>query len=123
MASHFSILCLGLLFGAVACSTAVRLPDFLKLPSQVKPEEVQEEGTHWALLIAGSSGYGNYRHQVWHGHLFGLNILFEDVWRIGARLEAWAKACWRDGNFLKEDLLSDTPLLVARSLVWCVSAK
>ncbi|GAQ89237.1 vacuolar-processing enzyme precursor [Klebsormidium nitens] len=64
MASISSILCLLLLLGTVACSTAVRLPDFLKLPSQVKPEEVQEEGTHWALLIAGSSGYGNYRHQA-----------------------------------------------------------
>lgn len=24
----------------------------------------QEPGTQWAVLVAGSSGYSNYRHQV-----------------------------------------------------------
>lgn len=28
------------------------------------PEEEDGVGTRWAVLIAGSSGYGNYRHQV-----------------------------------------------------------
>jgi len=27
-------------------------------------EDETEKGTRWAVLIAGSSGYGNYRHQV-----------------------------------------------------------
>jgi legumain len=27
-------------------------------------EEDDEVGTRWAVLVAGSSGYGNYRHQV-----------------------------------------------------------
>lgn len=26
--------------------------------------EEDEVGTRWAVLVAGSSGYGNYRHQV-----------------------------------------------------------
>jgi legumain len=26
--------------------------------------EEDEVGTKWAVLVAGSSGYGNYRHQV-----------------------------------------------------------
>ena len=33
-----------------------------------------EVGTRWAVLVAGSSGYGNYRHQEFfffsYGHLF-----------------------------------------------------
>ena len=32
---------------------------------KVEPEEdSQETGTRWAVLVAGSYGYGNYRHQV-----------------------------------------------------------
>lgn len=31
---------------------------------------VNEEGTHWALLIAGSAGYGNYRHQADVAHAY-----------------------------------------------------
>ena len=27
-------------------------------------EDEETSGTRWALLVAGSSGYGNYRHQV-----------------------------------------------------------
>jgi hypothetical protein len=27
-------------------------------------EDVKEQGQRWAILVAGSSGYGNYRHQV-----------------------------------------------------------
>lgn len=29
-----------------------------------KEEPAEEVGTRWAVLVAGSSGYGNYRHQV-----------------------------------------------------------
>ena len=28
------------------------------------PAAEDEVGTRWAVLVAGSSGYGNYRHQV-----------------------------------------------------------
>lgn len=27
-------------------------------------EDGEERGTKWAVLVAGSYGYGNYRHQV-----------------------------------------------------------
>lgn len=30
----------------------------------VEFEQPEEEGKHWALLVAGSNGYFNYRHQV-----------------------------------------------------------
>lgn len=29
-------------------------------------DDEQPAGTRWAVLVAGSSGYGNYRHQVKH---------------------------------------------------------
>ena len=44
--------------------------DVLKLPSEVSSffrpvaEEEDSVGTRWAVLIAGSNGYWNYRHQV-----------------------------------------------------------
>ena len=51
--------------------------DVLRLPSEVprffhgvgaeeNGQNVEAEGTSWAVLIAGSSGYWNYRHQVIH---------------------------------------------------------
>lgn len=27
-------------------------------------DKVDQQGTRWAVLVAGSNGYGNYRHQV-----------------------------------------------------------
>ncbi|GMI76364.1 vacuolar processing enzyme (VPE, legumain) isoform beta, asparaginyl endopeptidase 2 [Hibiscus trionum] len=40
----------------------------IRLPSEKddEPEELDEQqlGTRWAVLVAGSSGYGNYRHQA-----------------------------------------------------------
>lgn len=46
---------------------AVRLDRWqpgIKLPTE--PDDVDGEvvGTRWAVLVAGSSGYANYRHQV-----------------------------------------------------------
>lgn len=39
--------------------------DFLRLPSQASTFlHDNNEGTRWAILIAGSNGYWNYRHQV-----------------------------------------------------------
>ncbi|PNX84150.1 vacuolar-processing enzyme-like protein [Trifolium pratense] len=36
--------------------------DFLRLPSQASDDD-KNQGTRWAILIAGSNGYWNYRHQ------------------------------------------------------------
>ena len=40
----------------------------IRMPTEGDEPEVdddgQEIGTRWAVLVAGSSGYGNYRHQV-----------------------------------------------------------
>ena len=37
----------------------------LKIPSKATAEEAEaDQGTRWAVLVAGSSGYENYRHQV-----------------------------------------------------------
>ena len=33
----------------------------IRMPAESEEDEV---GTRWAVLVAGSSGYGNYRHQV-----------------------------------------------------------
>ena len=38
-----------------------------KMEQQVPPEQGETAGTtgqHWALLVAGSNTWGNYRHQV-----------------------------------------------------------
>lgn len=41
-------------------SAAIRLPS-----EKDKTEDaVEQSGTTWAVLVAGSNGYGNYRHQV-----------------------------------------------------------
>jgi len=50
--------------------------DFLRLPSQASrffrspSDDDKIEGTRWAILIAGSNGYWNYRHQVTHLPLY-----------------------------------------------------
>lgn len=52
---------------------AARWDPIIRLPSNRlvtdpgeggRQDEEEETGTKWALLVAGSSGYGNYRHQV-----------------------------------------------------------
>lgn len=55
-----------------AVSAARDLPgDYLRLPSQTsrffrQPQnDDNEKGTRWAILLAGSNGYWNYRHQVY----------------------------------------------------------
>lgn len=47
-------------------------------------EEVDGEvGTRWAVLVAGSSGYGNYRHQVFFFFSYGHDSLVQDItWSI-----------------------------------------
>lgn len=37
--------------------------DFLRLPSETDNDD-NFKGTRWAVLLAGSNGYWNYRHQV-----------------------------------------------------------
>jgi glycosylphosphatidylinositol transamidase (GPIT) subunit GPI8 len=60
-----------LLFGVqllvlVAAVAGTRWQDFLRLPSESASEDddAAAVGTRWAVLIAGSNGYYNYRHQV-----------------------------------------------------------
>lgn len=37
----------------------------IRLPEEpVDGADADEVGTRWAVLVAGSNGYGNYRHQV-----------------------------------------------------------
>lgn len=61
-----------LLLSLIAVSAARSGPDdVIKLPSEAsrffRPAENDDDsssGTRWAVLVAGSSGYWNYRHQV-----------------------------------------------------------
>ena len=48
------------------------------------PKEVEEaaKSSHWAVLIAGSSGYGNYRHQADVCHAYQIMIKAPPVPRI-----------------------------------------
>jgi hypothetical protein len=45
--------------------TVIRMPGEEE-PATARGEEAEDDavGTRWAVLVAGSSGYGNYRHQV-----------------------------------------------------------
>lgn len=41
------------------------------------PEIVEnEEGSHWAVIVAGSSGWMNYRHQVNNENIFILEPVY-----------------------------------------------
>ncbi|CAH8274537.1 unnamed protein product [Arabidopsis lyrata] len=69
-----------LLVSLVAVSTARSGPDdVIKLPSQAsrffRPAQDDDDsnaGTRWAVLVAGSSGYWNYRHQADICHAYQL---------------------------------------------------
>ena len=57
-------------FGAIrwkrssSSSEVTDIPD-ISTPSSSSSSNCEEEnGTRWAIVIAGSSGFGNYRHQV-----------------------------------------------------------
>uniref|UniRef100_A0A0D9WKJ4 Legumain prodomain domain-containing protein n=1 Tax=Leersia perrieri TaxID=77586 RepID=A0A0D9WKJ4_9ORYZ len=62
MGGH-GVVCLLLLLQVLAAASAGggRWQEFLRLPSD---SDERSDGTRWALLIAGSSGYYNYRHQA-----------------------------------------------------------
>jgi legumain len=68
--ASFRLLPLALLLSAlvlaVAHARAPLLDQTIRLPSQraAGHEEDDSVGTRWAVLIAGSNGYYNYRHQV-----------------------------------------------------------
>jgi legumain len=66
--------CLALLLALCACAAAGadaskgRWETVIRMPREEEPatDEAEDDavGTRWAVLVAGSSGYGNYRHQV-----------------------------------------------------------
>jgi legumain len=56
----FPVLCVQLLL-LVAGAAGGPLQEFLRPQSEQNEDVV---GTRWAVLIAGSKGFGNYRHQV-----------------------------------------------------------
>lgn len=64
------VLLLVVSFSGVVESRRDIVGDVLKLPSEVSSffrpaaEDDDSVGTRWAVLIAGSNGYWNYRHQV-----------------------------------------------------------
>ncbi|XP_017232099.1 legumain [Daucus carota subsp. sativus] len=41
-----------------------RFESMLRSPVELDDEEEMRNGTNWAVLVAGSNGYGNYRHQA-----------------------------------------------------------
>ena len=55
-----------LLVGNGEASRFDRWESTIRLPTEKDETEelAGEVGTRWAVLVAGSSGYGNYRHQV-----------------------------------------------------------
>jgi len=51
--------------GAAARANRKEWDSVIKLPAEpVDADSDHEVGTRWAVLVAGSNGYGNYRHQV-----------------------------------------------------------
>jgi legumain len=59
------LLLLSFLHGSVARQNRFEWEQVIRLPDEPVDADVDEiGGTRWAVLIAGSSGYGNYRHQV-----------------------------------------------------------
>ncbi|KAH0465386.1 hypothetical protein IEQ34_005489 [Dendrobium chrysotoxum] len=53
------------IFPALLCMLVLSRADVIRMPSKGSSFDGEEEaGTSWAILVAGSSGYGNYRHQA-----------------------------------------------------------
>ncbi|AES73372.1 putative legumain protein [Medicago truncatula] len=65
--ARFLFLIIATLIPIFSAATATAGDDFLRLPSQAsrffQSDDDNNEGTKWAILIAGSNGYWNYRHQ------------------------------------------------------------
>lgn len=72
--ARFLFLIIATLIPIFSAATATAGDDFLRLPSQAsrffQSDDDNNEGTKWAILIAGSNGYWNYRHQVIHFPLY-----------------------------------------------------
>ncbi|KAG2408337.1 hypothetical protein LR48_Vigan01g216800 [Vigna angularis] len=60
--------------GAGARPNRRELDSFIKLPTEPEDAESDELGTRWAVLVAGSNGFGNYRHQADVCHAYQLLI-------------------------------------------------
>ncbi|KAI9173954.1 hypothetical protein LWI28_009278 [Acer negundo] len=65
-----------MLFGATRGARLNQRDSIIRLPTEMQvaaeEEDGQETGTRWAVLVAGSSGYGNYRHQADVCHAYQL---------------------------------------------------
>ncbi|XWS61935.1 hypothetical protein CRYUN_Cryun07bG0167600 [Craigia yunnanensis] len=67
-----------LLFEAIHVGRAARLNQWesgIQLPTEKdEPQDIDDQqlGTRWAVLVAGSAGYGNYRHQADVCHAYQL---------------------------------------------------
>lgn len=61
-----ALLLLLLLLLMVRTESRGRFEPKILMPTEKAKSTEQEDtiGTRWAVLIAGSNGYGNYRHQV-----------------------------------------------------------
>lgn len=66
MASSLAVSATFLLLFIVFSVADSRFNPLLRLPSDLLEQGIEDDsvGTRWAVLIAGSSGYGNYRHQA-----------------------------------------------------------
>ncbi|KAG5028268.1 hypothetical protein AAZX31_05G053800 [Glycine max] len=61
--------------GAAARANRKEWDSVIKLPAEpVDADSDHEVGTRWAVLVAGSNGYGNYRHQADVCHAYQLLI-------------------------------------------------
>lgn len=47
---------------------------------QDQEEEISTRGTNWAVLVAGSNGYENYRHQVVHPNRTSISLISGLIW-------------------------------------------
>lgn len=66
-AAYLALLCFSSMLVAISPALVPDVDPTIRLPSDRPIPDTTEEdetGTTWALLVAGSSGYGNYRHQV-----------------------------------------------------------
>nr|CAB16318.1 cysteine proteinase precursor [Vicia narbonensis] len=76
LASWLVLLLLSSLHGSVAARpNRLEWEPVIRLPGEPVDADVEDEmGTRWAVLVAGSNGYGNYRHQADVCHAYQLLI-------------------------------------------------